>query len=91
MLTEDLHDTTLDAEVDIDLFDARHPFLAAHFIDRIETVRGGLVGAKYTKVCRAEIQLHDIAQKASQDARRFSFGGAGLRRRNGVIAEVRHS
>ena len=43
VLAQDLHDAAVDAEVDVDVFDARHPLLSAGLVDRIETVRGGLI------------------------------------------------
>jgi hypothetical protein len=33
MLAQHLHDATLDAEINIDLFNISHPFLARDFVD----------------------------------------------------------
>ncbi len=43
MLAQDFHDAAVDAEVDVDVFKARHPLLSAGLVNRIETVRGRLV------------------------------------------------
>jgi hypothetical protein len=43
VFAQDFHDATIDTEVDVDVFNARHPLLSAGFVDRLKTVRGGLI------------------------------------------------
>ena len=46
VLAQDFHDAAVDAEVDVDVLKARHPLLSTGLVDRIETVRGGLIRAE---------------------------------------------
>ena len=50
VLAQHLHDAAVDAEIDVDVFDARHPLLAAGLVDRIETVRGGFVRPEQAEI-----------------------------------------
>ena len=43
VLAQNFQDAAVDAEVDVDVFNACHPLLSAGLVDRIETVRGGLI------------------------------------------------
>jgi len=43
MLAQDLEHATVGAEIDVDIFDRRHPFLAGGSIDRVQPVGCGLV------------------------------------------------
>src|SRR6476620_9557330 len=43
MLAQDFHHATVDAEVYVDVFNTRHPRLPTSLVDRVETVRGGLI------------------------------------------------
>ena len=38
MLAQHLHDAAVDAEIDVDLFDFGHPFLAGDFVNGIQPV-----------------------------------------------------
>ena len=71
VLAQDLHDAAVDAEIDVDILDARHPLLAADLVDRVETVRGGLIRTEQAEILVGEVQLHHVAQKRPEHARRL--------------------
>ena len=54
MLAQHLHDAALDAEIDVDIFDLGHPFLAGGFVDGVQPVRRRLVRAEEPEIllCR---------------------------------------
>ena len=52
MLAQHLHDAAVGAEIDVDLLDVGHPFLAGDFVDRLQPVRGGLVRAEQPEILR---------------------------------------
>ena len=65
------------------------PELLARLVDRVEPVRGVLVGAEDAEV--VHVLAHDVAQEAAQ---RPGVLGRGLSRfvhRDGIVAEVRHA
>ena len=90
MLAQHLHDAAFDAEIDVDLFNSSHPFLAGDFVNGLQSVRRGLVRAKEPKIMFVEIELHHVAQEFSENPRRFRLNAAGFRHRDGVITEVGH-
>src|ERR1700720_2418675 len=90
MLAQHLHDATVDAEINIDLFNISHPFLAGDFVDGLQSVRRALVRAKEPKIMFVEIELHHVAQKFSENPRRLRLDAAGLNYGHGVIMEVGH-
>ena len=71
MLAQHLHDAAVDAEIDVDVFDLGHPFLAGDFVDGFQPVRGGLVRAEQPEILLVEIELHHVAQKLAENARRL--------------------
>ena len=90
MLAQDLHDPALYAQIDVDVFDLGHPFLAGDFVDGVQPVRRGLVRPKEPEVLLLEIELHHVAQKLSKNPRWFCLDATRLRHFHGVIVEVRH-
>ena len=60
------------------VFDLGHPFLAGDFVDGVQPVRRGLVRAEQPEILLAEIELHHVAQKRSENPRRFRLDAAGL-------------
>ena len=78
MLAQHLHDAAVDAEIDVDIFDLGHPFLAGDLVDGVQPVRRGLVRAEQPEILFVEIELHHVAQKLSENARRFRLDAAGL-------------
>src|ERR1700738_4845667 len=90
MLAQHLHDATVDAEINIDLFNISHPFLAGDFVDGLQSVRRGLVRAKEPEIMFVEIELHYVAQEFSENPRRFRLDAAGLNYGHDVIFEVGH-
>ena len=90
MLAQHLHDAAVDAEIDVDVLDRCHPFLAGDFDDGFEPVRRGLVGADQPEVLFVEVELHDLAQEIAEDARRFRTDAAGLGHGHRVLVEVGH-
>src|ERR1700730_8537528 len=90
MLAQYLHDAAIDAEINVDLLNISHPFLARDFIDGLQPVRRGLVWAKKAEITFVEIELHHVAQKAAENPRCFPLDAAGLRHRHGVIMKVGH-
>ena len=69
MLAQHLHDASVDAEINVDIFDLSHPFLAGGFIDGVQPVRRRLVRAKEPEILFVEIELHHVAQEISENAR----------------------
>ena len=69
MLAQHLHDAAIDAEIDVDLFDLGHPFLAGDFVDGLQPVRRGLVRAEEPEILLVEIELHHVAQEISRESR----------------------
>src|SRR3984893_4004296 len=90
MLAQHLHDAAVDAEINVDLFNMSHPFLAGDFVDGLQSVRRGLVRAKEPEIMFVEIELHYVAQEFSENPRRFRLDAAGLKHCHGVIMEVGH-
>src|SRR6202047_201739 len=85
MLAQHLHNAALDVEINIDLFNISHPFLAGDFVDGLQSVRRGLVRAKEPEIMFVEIELHHVAQEFSEYPRRFRLDAAGLKHCYGVI------
>src|SRR5260221_3377184 len=73
VLAQDFHDAAGDAEVDVDVLEARHPLLSAGLVDRLKTIRGGLIRTEQAKVLAGEVELLHVAQKRPEYA-----GGFGL-------------
>src|ERR1700678_3809050 len=69
MLAQHLHDAPRDAEIDVDIFDFGHPFLAGDLVDGVQPVRRRLVRAKKPKIPLVEIELHHVATKISENPR----------------------
>ena len=90
MLAQHLHDAAVDAEIDVDLLDLGHPFLAGDFVDGLQPVRRGLVRAEEPEVLLVEIELHHVAQKLPEHPRRFRLDAPGLEHRHGVVVKVGH-
>src|ERR1700732_447489 len=67
VLAQHLHYATIDAEINIDLFNFRHPFLAGDFVNGIQSIRRGLVRAKEPEIMFVEIELHHVAQEFSEN------------------------
>ena len=76
VLAQDFHDAAVDAEIDIDVFNARHPLLSAGLVDRVETVRGGLIRTEHAEIPVRQIELHHIPQKHAKHAGGFGFDAA---------------
>jgi hypothetical protein len=73
VLAQDFHDAAVEAEVDVDILYASHPLLSAGIVDRLKTIRGGLIRTEQAKVPAGEVELHHVAQKHPEYA-----GGFGL-------------
>ena len=69
MFAQHFHDAPINAEIDVDLFDRGHPFLAGRFVNGVQPVRRRFVRAKEAEVLFVEIELHHVAQKISENAR----------------------
>ena len=78
MLAQHLHNAAFDAEINVNLFNVSHPFLTGDFVDGLQSVRRGLVRAKQPEIMFVEIELHHVAQKLSENPRRFRLDAAGL-------------
>ena len=68
MLAQHLHDTSVGAEINVDIFDLSHPFLAGSFIDGVQPIRRRLVRAEQPEVLFFEIEFHHVAQELSENA-----------------------
>ena len=90
MLAQHLHDAAVGAEIDVDRFDLGHPFLAGDFVDGFQPVGCRLVRSEQPEILLVEIELHHVAQKFSENPRRFRLDAARLRTRHGIVVEVRH-
>src|ERR1700680_1405957 len=90
VLAQDFHYAAVDAEVDVDVFKAPHPFLSADLVDRLKTVRCSLIRTEETKILVSEVQLHHVPQKHPENARGFGFDVAWYRHAHGVIVKIWH-
>src|ERR1035437_4848277 len=91
VLGEDLHDPTVDGEdVVIGVFGDHFgaPGLAGHLEDRLEAVRGRLVGSEHPEV--VDVPGHDVADERAGHEGRLARRAARLGNVHGVLAEVRH-
>src|SRR5690606_29261208 len=75
---EDLHHPAVPVEVLVDVEDPGLPRLAAGTVDRLEPVRGRLVGAHQTEVPAPGGVRHDPLQEVAEHARGFVQGAARL-------------
>ena len=55
MLAQHFHHPAVGAEIDVDGLYARHPFLAGDFVDGLQPIRGGFVGAKQAEIARSRL------------------------------------
>src|ERR1700733_5063990 len=69
MFAQHLHDAAIDAEIDVDIFDLSHPFLAGGLVDGVQPVRRRLVRAEESEILFVEIKLHHVAQEISENPR----------------------
>ena len=67
MLAQHFHDASVDTEIDVNIFDLCHPFLAGGFVDGVQPVRRRLVRAKEPEILFVEIELHYFAQEISEN------------------------
>src|SRR5260370_42294327 len=76
VLAQDFHDAALDAEVDVDVLYASHPLLSAGLVDRLKTIRDGLIRTEQAKALAGEAELHHAAQKHPAYAGEFGLAAA---------------
>ena len=90
MLAQDFHHTTVDAEVDVDVFNTRHPRLPTSLVDRVEPVRGGLIRTEQTKIRSGKFSFITSRKNPPRTSGQFGFNAAGRRHAHGVVVEIRH-
>src|SRR5258708_39873960 len=66
VLAQDFHDAAVDAEVDVDVRYSSHPLLSAGLVDRLKTIRGGLIRTPQAEVLTAGVELRQLAPKPPQ-------------------------
>ena len=88
VLGEHLHDAALLREIlgGVVVFELAIPLLARDFIDRLETVRGGFIGAEHAEVMH--VVLDDVAQPHAKNASGLGIRSTVMRHVDAVLAKV---
>ena len=63
MFAEHLHDPAIRREVFIHRENRFHPDFIRHRIQRLEPIRGGLIGSHDSEVATGKIELHHVPQE----------------------------
>ena len=90
VLAQNLHHAAVRGKVIVRGENLRCGNSVRNFKDVLQAVGGRFIGADDAEIPAVGVQLHDVAQKVSHDARGLGINATGFGNLHGVVPEIGH-